>query len=113
MTREPTRRPPDGLGPSGRALWRQITSTFALEPQDPARLAIAARQLDVAAAARWQVQRDGAYLTNNVGQVYPHPGLAVEHRAQTLAVRCLRELGLDAASSAELTRPRAIQPRAG
>jgi phage terminase small subunit len=109
---ESARRPPIHLGPAGKRVWRDVIAAFALEPQDPCRLEIAARQADIAEEARRRVAADGAYLMNKIGQVYPHPGLAVENRAQTLCLKALRELGLDAATAGDLARPPALTGRA-
>ena len=89
---------PDHLGEDGARLWAAVTKGWELEEHDLARLRLACEQLDRASEARHRVLEDGLIVRDRFQQPKPHPAVDIERHATALAIRAIRELGLDAAA---------------
>jgi phage terminase small subunit len=98
-------RPPQGLGPRGRALWnrvqRELREAPPADPENPERweldqreiahLTLACRQADDVARLEAVVKKDGTMVASSAGQRVLHPAIA-EARQGRLAIS--RLLGL-------------------
>jgi hypothetical protein len=86
-------KPPDGLGPGGRKLWRSILADFELGQHEQLMLREACFTADTCEALQAVVAEQGPTVTNHLGGVSAHPALR-ELRQQRLAlarlVVCLR-----------------------
>jgi len=82
------KRPPAGLGPSGRALWRGIMADYGLAPHEAAILVQCCRTVDRLDAI--EAELAGAPLTveGSTGQPRAHPLLA-EQRMQARVLESL------------------------
>lgn len=102
---------PKGLGRSGSALWREVTSTYDLRADELRVLEAACRAVDRIDAM--EDERDGAVMaTGSMGQPVVHP-LLVEirnHEAQVASL--LARLKLPDDPSASTGAPRSTGARA-
>lgn len=86
-------RPPVGLGPGGRRLWRSVVGEFDLMEHELAQLEEASFCRDRIAGLRVAVDADGSMIDSSQGRRL-HPGIA-EIRAQQLALaRLLGAIGI-------------------
>ena len=86
---------PAGLLDAGRNLWRTVMVEYQFKDSGGlAMLEVAARALDRAADCAEQIARDGALLITKHGPK-DHPLLRHETANRALAVRIIRQLGLD------------------
>lgn len=83
-----TRRPPSGLGPSGRALWRDIHRDYGLAPHETAILVQCCRVADRLDAIEQELTGADLVVTGSTGQPKAHPLLA-EQRAQMRVLESL------------------------
>ena len=98
MAAEKGPRAPEGLQSRSQRLWSAVNKDFELAPHELALLEEALRALDRADQARTIVDEFGPVTVDRFGQARVHPAVGVERDARGLFVRCLRELGLDAAT---------------
>jgi phage terminase small subunit len=86
---------PKSLESEGRAFWRDVTTTFRLEPHELVTLKLACEALDVAAAARAELRAHGSVtVVDKYGQTRAHPACAVERDARSSYARCVALLKL-------------------
>jgi len=78
-------RAPDGLGPSGRRLWRAILVDFELAEHEMSLLRQACRVADLCDRLQEVVDAEGPLTTTRLGEQKPHPGV-VELRQQRLVL---------------------------
>jgi hypothetical protein len=87
--------PPDGLGATGTALWRKITTLYAFDdPGSVETLFQACAAADRAEACREAIESDGVLIRTKAG-VRDHPLIKHELAARAFTVRSLARLGLD------------------
>jgi hypothetical protein len=87
--------PPRPLGEHGMALWRSVTSQYAIE--DAAGIEIlqtACQALDRAEALKAQIDADGPVVRTKTG-LRDNPLLKHETASRSLCIRTLARLGLD------------------
>jgi hypothetical protein len=82
------RRAPSGLGPSGRALWRGITTDYGLVPHEEAILLQCCRVADRLDQVEAELSVASLVVTGSTGQPRAHPLLA-EWRAQARVLESL------------------------
>lgn len=83
------KRPPPGLGPSGRALWRDILAEFGLAAHERAVLVQCCRCVDRLDALAAELAAAGSLtVAGSTGQPKAHPLLA-EWRAQARVLESL------------------------
>ena len=86
-------KPPEGLGPGGRKLWRSILRDFDLGEHEMLMLREACFTADTCEALQAVIAEQGPTVTNHLGGVSAHPALR-ELRQQRLCLArmivCLR-----------------------
>lgn len=87
--------------------YRHVVETYELDQHHERLLESAARQWDRAAAARRQIESEGATFVDRFGQPREHPACNVERGALALFARLVRECGLDATDND--TRPPSLR----
>jgi P27 family predicted phage terminase small subunit len=90
-----TPRAPQHLSPASQRLWRQIVGTYELESHHLALLTKALEACDRADQARREIGDSTLAVTSRLGEVRPHPLLAVERDARAQFAAILKALGLD------------------
>lgn len=94
-----TAKPPDGLGPPGRALWRKVSADVAdgwrLDARDEHLLRGACRAADVIAALERAVKRDGEVVKGSKGQTRLHPALTEARMQRDLQAKLLAKVELE------------------
>jgi hypothetical protein len=88
-------KPPKGLRPASRRLWKATIAAYSCEPHHLAILEAACRELDRAERAEVMIASDDEYMRDRYGGWKAHPALAVARSSRLAAARLLRELGLD------------------
>ena len=90
---------PSHLTSARKRLYRQLVADYGLdrEPHALETLRLACEALDRCDQARDLVAEHGVMLSDRFGQLKPNPAIAIERDARLGAVRCFRELSLDAA----------------
>lgn len=86
---------PSHLTARSKALWRDIVTRFALEPQHLAALRLTLEAVDRCDEARAVLKRDGIVTAGARGTLVAHPAVAIERDARIAVLRGLRQLGLD------------------
>lgn len=105
---------PRHLSAESRRWWRTIVSEYELEAHHLRLLQAACECWDRVLEARAAIASDGAYYTDRLGQLKPHPALAEERQNKTLMARLIRELALDVeAPNDSVGRPPQIVPGSG
>lgn len=107
MTAQRVPEPPQGTGPSGRALWRDVLGKYELEEHEQALLREAVRSVDQLDELHAIVKREGAIVDGPGGSPRMHPA-AVEARQLRIALaRVIAALRLpaDDDGSGALHRP--------
>jgi hypothetical protein len=89
-------RPPDGVTPSSKRLWRQIDSEYVLSAAELELLHQALVSLDRANAAAEQIDADGLTVADRFGAQKPHPLIDVEARHRTVFARLIAQLNVKA-----------------
>lgn len=91
------RRPnaPRHLSAAAKALYQDVAGDYQLEPHHLAILTKALEAFDRAEAARAVVERDGILTTSRLGEVKPHPAVAIERDSRTAFLAGVKQLGLD------------------
>jgi hypothetical protein len=100
----PARRPrsPGSLGADGRTLWRAVTGAYELSPAETAVLGRCCRTLDVLARVDAAlIEADDLTVEGSVGQLKPHPLLAVKAEQERVLDALLRSLALPMPSEVE------------
>ena len=95
MTTTTPKKPPDHLCKRAKKLWREVVSTFVLEPHHIELLRAACEQLGRAEAARKVIERNGLVVEDRFKQAKPNPAVEIERQAHLAFLRITRELGLD------------------
>lgn len=103
MSTEPVRRPPRGLGPAGRDLWRKVLATFALDDHEEPALMLACRQLDDVARLEALLESDGLVVTGSTGQPRLSQVVTELRQARLAASRLLEQLALPVDDSGSST----------
>ncbi len=94
--RDSSSRPPKGLSPEARALWRRLTTDYAIA--DAGGLAILAAGLeafDRMRSVQAEIALAGATFRDRFGQLRAHPGVAIERDARSAWLGALKQLNLD------------------
>lgn len=110
-------RPPKGLGPVGRDLYRKVCTSFELDDYELPGLLLACRQLDDVARLEELLERDGLVATGSNGQPRLSQVVAELRQSRLAASKLLDALGLPlddtgvAASPATKRARRAAQSR--
>ncbi len=91
---EPVRRPPRGLGPAGRDLWRRVLSSFDLDDHEVPGLLLAARQLDDVARLEQLLEADGLVVIGSAGQPRLSAVVTELRQARIAAARLVDALAL-------------------
>lgn len=86
-------KPPTGLGPEGRKLWKAVLADFDLAQHELTLLREVARTADACSDLEAIVARDGRMVEDHLGNTRAHPA-AVELRQQRILfarlLSCLR-----------------------
>ena len=96
---------------AGRALWREITTGYDLEPHHLTLLDAACSAAARMDAARSAIAEHGLTFVDDKGGIHPRPEVAIERDSRLALVRCLRELSLDSAAAESAARPPQIAKR--
>jgi phage terminase small subunit len=88
-------RPAAHLSEPSRRLYRQILACYELEAHHLAVLTKALEALDRADQARAEIGTGPLAITSRLGEVKPHPLLAVERDARAQFGTLMKQLGLD------------------
>ena len=87
---------PKHLKRSGREFFLAIQRVIQFEePQDWARLLMAAECLDAIDTARKEIEKQGPFYTDRFSQPRAHPAFSLIRDQKTLFLRCCREMSLD------------------
>lgn len=89
-------KPPDHLGERGKRFWHDVQRTYAIT--DPAGLGLlekAAECLDTAELARKEIDAEGPFFTDRLGNRRPNPGIAAQRNAMLTFARIVRVLAID------------------
>jgi hypothetical protein len=97
--------PPKGLGPRGRAMWRQVVREWEPGPAERVLLVECCRTADELDVMRRQIDRDGPTVPGSKGQARPHPLLLEVQRHRASMVRLLKALDLESPGPELVTRP--------
>lgn len=95
MTATPP-RPPTGLRPAGRRLWKAVTSSYELEVHELEVLAMACQQADVVEGLESLVAVDGYMAIGSKGQTIVHPALSEARQGRVVLGRLIAQLALPA-----------------
>ena len=87
-------RPPDSLDSAGRALWRDVLRAYELSPAEAAVLARASRTVDVLGRIDANLMDSDLVVEGSMGQLRPHPLLAVKANQERVLDSLLRSLAL-------------------
>jgi phage terminase small subunit len=91
-------RPPKGLSPAARRIWRQLNATWVFEPDQLLILWDGLRSWDRCNEAAEILKREGLVLTSataaGVEKTTRHPAAAIEREARTGFQSAFRMLGL-------------------
>ena len=86
-------KPPAHLSARAAAFWSEMVETYVLDDPPGRQLLLRCCELiDVADAAREQIERDGAVFKTRYGEARPHPSVAQRRDAINGISRILREL---------------------
>lgn len=89
---------PNGLGNSGRALWRSLVKGlpkgWELDERERALLALAAHQADDLAKLETAIKRDGTMTVGSTGQPVLNPAITEARQARLAVSRLLGQLAL-------------------
>ena len=86
-------RPPAGLGPEGRRLWRAVTTDFDLDQHELTLLREVARTADACTDLQAVVDAEGRMVTDHLGNSRVHPAAVELRQTRILFARllsCLR-----------------------
>jgi P27 family predicted phage terminase small subunit len=108
--RQPTTpEPPLHLRRAGRHFWITITSEFVVAPDQLPLLQGCCEALDLAAAARRTIRKEGMTIKNDrTGSYQRHPALVIHKDAWATFSKLRRELGVD---HVEPEAPRPPKPK--
>jgi P27 family predicted phage terminase small subunit len=99
-------RPPAGLCPASRALWRRLVREYAITDSGGlALLELAAQAYRRLVEARAILDKQGVTITDRHGQLRAHPLVNVERDARIAVVATLKQLGLDLEPVGNVGRP--------
>src|SRR5438309_6012563 len=102
---------PAELGPAGRELWNELyvrlTTVGALDQVDRAGLTAACLQWDRAAEAARALEEEGHYSKGSMGQVIPHPAIAIERAAHDRVLKFLAEYAATPVARARIATAKA------
>lgn len=99
----PRPRPPAGLGPAGRSLWRKLTGEYVFGTAELPILAAAARQVDAIAALEEAVEADGVLTAGSRGQTIVHPAVTEARLGRVTLARLLGSLSIPDESERPMT----------
>ena len=87
---------PKGLGPHGRALWKQLQDEYSIvDAGGLALLRVACECEDLERQCMATAQKDGLASVDRYGQRRPHPLLAAARDARAQKLSALKSLHLD------------------
>ena len=93
-----TIKPPQGLGPSGRALWRNVVADLAegwtLDQRERAILLTAAKQRDDLSKLEKVIENEGPMAQGSAGQPVCHPALTEARQGRLALGRLLGQISL-------------------
>jgi hypothetical protein len=87
-------RAPSGLGRASRALWREVTAEYGLNPAELESLRQAARVADVLARLDAEMADAPVTVSGSMGQLWAHPLLQVSADQRRVLDGLLRSLAL-------------------
>jgi P27 family predicted phage terminase small subunit len=96
---------PKGLSAEATRLWKATVDTWQLDAPALTLLEDACKSLDRRRAAEKLVQKEGMTQTDRFGQIKAHPCMGIIRDEISSFVRLLKQLGLDVAGAAALTKP--------
>lgn len=101
-------RPPAGLAPRGRRLWREVHQRYVMNELEVQRLAELCKVLDRCDAIAAELEGQPMVVTGSAGQLRAHPLLTVLQGQQVLADRLATALlpGGNAGHQAKAARAR-------
>lgn len=85
-------KPPTGLGPEGRRLWKAVTGDFDLDQHELTLLREVARTADACSQLHDVVQREGRMVTDHLGNSRVHPAAVELRQTRILFARLLTSL---------------------
>jgi phage terminase small subunit len=103
-------RPPAGLGPAGRRLWRTIVAPFDLEGHERELLRQACRTADLIDGLAEVVDREGLTATSPQG-VRVHPAVVELRMQRTSLARLVAALGIPDSDDEDRDGRRSPAPR--
>ena len=112
MNQQP--KPPAGLQARGRALWRDVTDRYQLNPAEGLILHELCRTADILDALHSELVTAQLVVTGSTGQQRPNPLLAARNEAEKTLELLSRRLALPddlAASKRSRTAAKAAQTR--
>jgi hypothetical protein len=95
---------PGHISSSSRSWAESVLDEFEATASQVRLVIAAAEAWDRAQQARRAISRDGAYWTDRLENLRPHPGLAVERESRAAFARIVGQLGPDAADDPEERR---------
>lgn len=95
--------PPTNLGKTGRALWRQITAEWELDPRESAILAAACRQADDVAALEELLKNDGLVSVGSMKQPRLNAAITELRQSRLAVAKLLVDLRLPTEDAAPMT----------
>lgn len=104
-------RPPKGLDPAGRDLWRKVQGSFDLDAHEIPGLLLACRQLDDVARLEALLDRDGLVAIGSSGQPRLSQVVAELRQSRLAASRLLDALGLPLDDTGAVASPAAKRAR--
>ncbi len=107
----PAQRPPKGLGPAGRDLWRKVQASFELDGHEVPGLLLACRQLADVARLEELLERDGLVSTGSSGQPRLSQVVAELRQSRLAASKLLDALGLPLDDTGATASPAAKRAR--
>jgi len=104
-----TTKQPTGLGPRGRAFWRDTVAAYDLERAELELLAETCRTLDEIDELVVALDRDGMTVPGSAGQTRTHPAIN-EVRQHRLALgRLLAQLALPDLDGGSIPKPSSLR----
>jgi P27 family predicted phage terminase small subunit len=100
-----TQNPPKHLQPATKRWWREVVTTFELEPHHLKLLQNCCESWERAEAAREMLRKEGLTTVNRHGEKVQHPAVVIERNAMVTFNRSLRELDLDSSVVPESRPP--------
>jgi phage terminase small subunit len=106
--------PPGHLSAASKRFWSAVSDSFELETHHFALLRLALEAWDRGQNAREELKKAGSLtFVDRFGAPHARPEVNIERDARLSYARLLREVGLDAAGTPEITRPVLLRANQG